>query len=86
MFPLIPSFLLRIKLDNRDLSKANLDKVLLIHGTQDQVIPFSHSKELNRLFPKVTELLIIEGGGHNDLPVFESYWEGLRRYLEADRD
>jgi dipeptidyl aminopeptidase/acylaminoacyl peptidase len=40
---------------------------LLIHGTADQLVPLSHSRNMNNAFleRKVpTELIIIEGAGH----------------------
>lgn len=40
--------------------------LLLIHGTADRVVPYSHSQRIQQELEKVTELLTIEGGQHNE--------------------
>lgn len=50
--------------------------VFLIHGTNDQVIPVSHSQRLIGQFPQHT-YLEIPGGTHNDLDQFPAYAEWL---------
>jgi hypothetical protein len=41
--------------------------VFFIHGTEDEIIPFSHGKRLLAAAGKEKEHLWVEGGGHNDL-------------------
>jgi hypothetical protein len=41
--------------------------VLLMHGTQDEVIPFAHSQTLYRQITAPKQLLTVEGAGHNNL-------------------
>jgi pimeloyl-ACP methyl ester carboxylesterase len=43
------------------------DPVILIHGTDDWVIPYSQSERLQPLLKKTDRLIPVEGGGHNDL-------------------
>ncbi len=44
-----------------------------IHGTHDNVIPQSHGLKLyEEAFGE--KILSIEGGSHNDLSSFETYW------------
>ena len=46
---------------------AGLDvPVLVVHGTRDEIIPFSEGEKLHRAAPAGTELLTVEGAGHND--------------------
>ena len=58
-------------------------EVSLFHGTQDRVVPFDHSLELKRLLEeRQTSWIPIEGGGHNDLVLFDAYREGIEKALE----
>lgn len=52
---------------------ANLEKapklslpVLLVHGTEDEVVPFSMGEQLSKAFTNAT-LFKVQGGHHNDL-------------------
>jgi fermentation-respiration switch protein FrsA (DUF1100 family) len=69
---------------------ANLEKmprvkcpVLVIHGTADQTIPFSHGQKLFAAAPEPKYRLWVEGAGHNDLveTAGEAYWQALERFL-----
>jgi fermentation-respiration switch protein FrsA (DUF1100 family) len=42
--------------------------LLLIHGTQDEKVPFTMSKELYAAAPKPKKLLLIERAGHANCP------------------
>jgi len=67
LFPWLPvSLLLQHRFDN--LSKApQIDKpVLVLHGTDDEVVPFAMGERISRAFPHAT-LHPIPGGHHNDL-------------------
>ncbi|HEX8697176.1 MAG TPA: alpha/beta hydrolase [Longimicrobium sp.] len=62
--------------------------VLVVHGTEDEVVRFSHGERLFAAAPGRKRKLWVDGAGHNDLvPVArERYWEALRdfaRSLEA---
>ncbi|KAL7829021.1 hypothetical protein SRHO_G00326550 [Serrasalmus rhombeus] len=53
--------------------------VLIIHGTEDEVIDFSHGLALYERCPKAVEPLWVEGAGHNDIELYSQYLERLRR-------
>ncbi|XP_051929715.1 alpha/beta hydrolase domain-containing protein 17A [Hippocampus zosterae] len=55
--------------------------VLVIHGTEDEVIDFSHGLTLYELCPKAVEPLWVEGAGHNDIELYSQYLERLRRFI-----
>jgi fermentation-respiration switch protein FrsA (DUF1100 family) len=63
-FPVIPF--------DRFPSEATLRKVrcpvLVIHGTEDRVIPFWHGEALYRKANDPKRKLWLEGVGHNDIP------------------
>lgn len=57
--------------------------VLIIHGTQDEVIPFSMGERLSQAAPEPKWFLRVEGAGHNDVFVVggEKYLAHLRTLL-----
>lgn len=56
--------------------------VLVVHGTDDRVIPFSHGRRLYSGAREPKRFLAVEGAGHNDLVwvAGESYWAALREF------
>ncbi|MBN3315554.1 AB17A protein, partial [Atractosteus spatula] len=58
--------------------------VLIIHGTEDEVIDFSHGLALFERCPKAVEPLWVEGAGHNDIELYSQYLERLRRFISHD--
>ncbi|MEE6487391.1 hypothetical protein FKM82_014880 [Ascaphus truei] len=69
----------------------NIDKVskitspvLIIHGTEDEVIDFSHGLALFERCPKTVEPLWVEGAGHNDIELYSQYLERLRRFISQE--
>jgi fermentation-respiration switch protein FrsA (DUF1100 family) len=70
---------------------ANIEKitrvtspVLVIHGTDDEVIDFSHGLAIYERAPRTVEPLWVEGAGHNDVELYGQYLDRLRRFLEND--
>lgn len=70
------------------LSSCSIEKVskitspvLIIHGTEDEVIDFSHGLALFERCPKAVEPLWVEGAGHNDIELYSQYLERLRRFI-----
>ncbi|KAJ1085036.1 hypothetical protein NDU88_005172 [Pleurodeles waltl] len=69
----------------------NVDKVskitspvLIIHGTEDEVIDFSHGLALYERCPKAVEPLWVEGAGHNDIELYTQYLDRLRRFISQE--
>lgn len=58
--------------------------MLIIHGTEDEVIDFSHGLALFERCPKAVEPLWVEGAGHNDIELYSQYLERLRRFINQD--
>lgn len=56
-------------------------KKILIHGTNDWVVPLSSAEHLRPLLSTTDEFIVIEGGGHTNLREFEQYHETLKRIL-----
>lgn len=66
----------------------NIDKiplvscpVLIIHGTADDVVDFSHGKQLWELCKEKYEPLWIKGGNHCNLELFPEYIRHLKKFI-----
>lgn len=77
----VPSFLVRFDLDNAVLAKAKLEKILILHGTLDAVIPYHHSVNLEAMLKGRAKLVTVEGGAHNDLAQYPLYWSEVTSFL-----
>jgi len=58
--------------------------VLVIHGTDDEVIDFSHGQMIYQRCPRTVEPLWVEGAGHNDIEMHEQYLERLIRFIDNE--
>ena len=54
--------------------------VYLFHGTNDELIPYQHAVELEKIYGKKI-LFTIPNGGHNNLGDFAAFQEGLTEVL-----
>ncbi|XP_051117772.1 uncharacterized protein LOC127242323 [Andrographis paniculata] len=57
--------------------------VLIIHGTADEVVDFSHGKQLWELCKEKYEPLWIKGGSHCDLELYPEYVRHLRKFVST---
>ncbi|XP_037367329.1 alpha/beta hydrolase domain-containing protein 17C [Talpa occidentalis] len=55
--------------------------VLVIHGTEDEVIDFSHGLAMYERCPRAVEPLWVEGAGHNDVELYAQYLERLKQFI-----
>lgn len=60
--------------------------VLVIHGTQDEVIHFSHGERLHAACPGAVEPVWIDGAGHNDIELYSKYLSSLREFVTNMRE
>jgi pimeloyl-ACP methyl ester carboxylesterase len=65
-FPLFPASFVRHPFDTEAKAPAIALPVLIIHGTEDEVVPFAMGERLASSFPHA-QLIPIAGGQHNDL-------------------
>jgi len=58
--------------------------LLVIHGTDDEVIPYKLGVKLYEAYPGQKWFVTIKGGGHNDLEFVEpaAYWNSVKIFLE----
>ena len=59
-------------------------KVLVIHGTDDDVIDFRHGLAIHDRAPNTVEPLWVEGAGHNDVELFRPYLDRLRKFINEE--
>ncbi|MGD8369276.1 MAG: alpha/beta fold hydrolase [Desulfobacterales bacterium] len=74
--------------DNIDQMKTCSLPVLIIHGTEDWIIPISDAEALYDACPSAEKRLVkIRGAGHNDLLVqgYGTYFSAIRSFLESIR-
>lgn len=83
-YPLIPACLLLP--DNRWASIELIDKIkaplLVLHGTDDQIVPVDHAQRLFASAPDPKQIVIYPGGRHNDLRLYGA-GEAARTFLNA---
>lgn len=58
--------------------------VLVIHGTDDEVIDFSHGLAMYERAPRTVDPLWVEGAGHNDVELFGQYLDRLRKFINQE--
>ncbi len=72
----------------------NIDKiinvkcpVLVIHGTQDDLIPFAMGEELFNRVKTKKKFIKIQGANHNDLSTqyYEPYWSAVDEFIKHNR-
>ncbi len=61
--------LLRHRFDNLAVAPAVRCPVLVVHGDADQVVPLALGQQLRAVLGGPAELLVVPGGGHNDVPL-----------------
>lgn len=76
-----PALYLKYRFDN--LGKINQVKspVVFIHGTEDTLIPAAHSEKLFSTFQGKKEMIVVNGGSHNDLNDYPAYHKFVNETL-----
>jgi fermentation-respiration switch protein FrsA (DUF1100 family) len=69
-----------------DLIGAATVPILVIHGTEDRIVPYSLGEKLFGVAPAPKTFLRVEGAGHYDLrdEAGERYWEAWRTFIPAE--
>ncbi|HLG39384.1 MAG TPA: alpha/beta fold hydrolase, partial [Chitinophagaceae bacterium] len=67
----------------RYLEKTDVP-VAIFHGTNDEVIPYNHSKRLIKIAKTDIELITIEKGKHNNLNDFPIFHQKMDSVLQSD--
>ena len=77
------SFIGSYRFDQERLIGSVETPLLIIHGTADEVVPFSHARRLHDVARAPKRFVPIEGGGHNDLWVqhADEVWGAAESFL-----
>jgi fermentation-respiration switch protein FrsA (DUF1100 family) len=81
---LVPTFILRLRLDNLAALRRVRCPVLVFHGTADRLVPPAMGRRVAAAAPGPSELVLIEGAGHNDTYEFggrayrDKLWEFIK--------
>ncbi|HEX8561778.1 MAG TPA: alpha/beta fold hydrolase [Flavobacterium sp.] len=81
-FPVVPTSILRYKLETDKFLKHCKMPVVLFHGNNDKVIPHTSSLKLAQHFKTSDSLIILTGQGHNGMSENYQYLEAISRILE----
>lgn len=83
MMPIYPTnLLLKYDFKNFESLKSCQVPIYIFHGTEDEVVDYSSGKALfESMNDKSVEFFTIQGGHHNDLSRFPSYWESMNLVL-----
>ena len=77
---LLPSFLVRDPFDNLSVIKKYPGPVLILHGRNDEVVPFTHGQKLYE--SAQNGKLIAYEAGHNDCPPdWQVFWRDVAGFL-----
>lgn len=78
----VPSFLVLDRFDNRSVIESYPGPILIMHGTQDEVIPYEHGVELHRVAQNAN--LLTYDCGHNNCPPDDTIkWNEIRLFLAS---
>lgn len=58
--------------------------VLIIHGTDDEVIDVAHGRAIYSKCTRPAEPLWVEGAGHNDVEIYSQYMDRLKRFINFE--
>lgn len=81
-FPVVPTFLLKYKLETFRYVTGCKVPVVMIHGDEDEVIPYGQSLKLKALFKETDTLITIKKLGHNGMTHHDEYGRIIRNVLQ----
>ncbi len=86
MFPILPvGWIISQKFDSAALIPSIEMPVFVLHGSADEIIPFSQGQAVFSLAPRPKRFFSIIGAGHNDTyrAGGPSYWDAWREFLAS---
>ena len=83
IFPLVPNFLIKYPLRNHAHLKNVACPVTLVHGTDDEIIPFESSLQLSKIAPDQINLVKLPGVGHRSTIFRSEVREAVLRAIRS---
>ena len=82
-FPFLPvRWLLKYHFRSHEYVQQIRCPITIFHGTEDNVVPIQSGQKLFESIPGTSkEMVVIEGGGHNNLSQFDRYISGIESLL-----
>lgn len=80
-FPVIPTFILKYKFETGSYVKNCPMPIILFHGKEDEVIPYSSSLKIKKGFKNEDTLITLNGMGHNGMTENPEYRKEIQRIL-----
>ena len=82
--PFLPlGMLLEYNFPNDKWMRQTRSPVYIVHGTNDEIVPFEQGRELAQLLDDHEEKFFpVEGGNHNNLNQFDEYHRFLKKVLK----
>lgn len=74
--------LLKFDFPNKDKIKKIECPIHIFHGTNDQVIPYNHAKELESELKQGSTFTTINLGSHNNISTYQEYWTKIKAILK----
>lgn len=83
--PTIKKAMLRINWDSKTTIKNVKTPILFITGTEDTFVPPEMIQDLYACHKGYRELMVVQGGGHNDtyMKAGDSYGETMKKFMKA---
>lgn len=81
-YSILPTFILRYKLETNEYLKKCKMPITLFHGDNDEVIYYNSSVKLNEAFKTQTTLITLKNQGHNGMTDNEQYKSEIKRILQ----
>lgn len=89
LFPFLPvTGILKTKFDSIHKIEKISCPILLIHGTNDELVPYHHGLELFEKAREPKYFYKVEAAGHNDLIYIggERYFQRIKKFIEEQTD
>jgi len=74
------TWILKYPFRNHLLIKDLDSPILILHGKQDDIVPYQHAEALAKL-AKNAKLVMIEEGAHNNLADFDAFHKNMEEFL-----
>ncbi|MEQ6168254.1 alpha/beta hydrolase [Ekhidna sp. MALMAid0563] len=82
LFPIYPAaWLLNYRFENHKYLRQTTAPIFIFHGNEDEIVPYESGQKLYEAVEEQATLFAIDGGHHNDLAAFDSYWEHMKSVL-----
>jgi uncharacterized protein len=83
LYSIIPSFLLKYKLETYKFLQQTKTSVVIFHGDKDTIFDVEHSYRLKKFFKPGDELIVLRNQGHNGFTENQQYLDELRRVFST---